>query len=446
MPATPADAVILNELLDRGSRVDPEAAVFALPDSFGGWFDLTGPEFAGRVRALARGLAAAGLHPGDALAVLCSTRFEAVLVDFAAAAVGVVVVPLSPSSSQSELAALLDEEGVRAVVVETARDFARIDELQGDLPLVAEVWQIGLGDLDKLAASGRDTPDDAFDGLVAQVTPDSVAVVLGEHRLTQRDLSSRALALATVLGDALGPGRQLLQHLPATDVHARVLTLAAVATGSRIAQLADPGRLVETMAAFKPTLLMAYPSTLRDIDETVHARAEASGRATALRQALEVAVEYAEALEPGPVPRGLKTRFAVADTLVLRGIRKAAGGRLSTVVAISTEESVTLGMRLQLRALDIRCLEGYGDRATGGLVTLERADAPFTRPVGAVGPPLPGIEVSIFDEGSVSFRGVGVGGGTQEWLVRDDEGSLVDGVLVLEGRDHGGAAPDRGAE
>lgn len=439
-----ADPTATDLLAARVSR-DPAAPMFSIPNTLGGWADVSADEFSGRVRTLARGFLAAELHPGDSLAVLCSTRFEATLVDFAAAAIGVTIVPLSRSWSQSDLMTLLHDTRVQAVLVETPRDFARIDELHGDLPLISDVWQIGLGDLDKLAGLGRAVADSLLDDLTAQVTGETTAVVLtetlpdgGTHllELTHGALTTRAAAFADVLGDALGEAGSILQILPATDVHSRVVTLAAVASGTRLGHLADPARLIETMAAFRPTLMVSGPGTVDVIDRAAHERAESTGRAAALRQALEVAVEHSLALDSGSIPRGLKTRFALAEALVYRGLRKAVGGRLRTVVTISTETSLSLRARHIMRALDVRPLEGYGTAATGGLATLERPSDPFDRPVGTVGAALPGIELALGDDGSVAFRGAGVAaGGPDGWLRVDQFGTLDDGRLVIEGRD-----------
>ena len=50
---------------------------------------------------------------------------------------------------------ILADSGCSAVVVETAEHFTRVDEVHADLPDVGSVWQLHLGDLDKLATQGR---------------------------------------------------------------------------------------------------------------------------------------------------------------------------------------------------------------------------------------------------------------------------------------------------
>ncbi|RKR74324.1 long-chain acyl-CoA synthetase [Frondihabitans australicus] len=441
-------------LLDERVSTDADARLVAIPDSLGSWFDLTAAEFSQRVRTLARGLVARGIRHGDRIGVLSANRLETTLLDFAAGFVGAVTVPLDRRAGQSQLLRVLDDATPTAVVVETPADFARFDELHSELPTVLSVWQLGLGDLDKIVDSGRDVPDDEFAAHLDAVTPDDAAGLLYSFddegapvrsTLTHGVLATRARQVADALGEAVGPGRSVLQILPATDPDARLVTLAALATGTRLGHLHDRADLVETLHSFRPTLLVGHPATFAFIDEAARVRAEAGGRATAFRQAHDVALEYAAALSHGAVPMGLRTRFTLADTLVLRGLRRSVGGQVSHAVSIAGTTTLPERLRLLMRALDVRPVEGFGTAATGGLATIERVDDPFERQPGTVGAPLPGIEVDIDDDGLAAFRGPGIaaGAGASEdaWLSTGLPASIVDGRLVLEHRDFDEVGP-----
>jgi long-chain acyl-CoA synthetase len=468
-----AEITTTTALLDDRVAQEPEARLVAIPDSLGSWFDLTGAEFAGRVRSLARGFVARGIRHGDRIAVLSGGRFEVTVIDFAAGMIGAVTVPLDRRSGQSRLLRILDDVSPAAVIVETAADFARFDELHSELPTVVSVWQLGLGDLDKLSDAGRDIGDDEFAASVAAVTGGSVAAVLyapGDEAADEDDdrerlltrttlthgvLAERARQVAAALGDALGAGRSVVQILPATDPDARLVTLAALATGTRLGHLHDRADLIETLHSFRPTLLVGHPDTFALIDDAARQRAEAGGRATAFRQAHDVAVDYGAAVSKGSVPMGLRTRFTLADSLVLRGLRRSVGGRLSHAVSIAVTSTLPERLRLLMRALDVRALEGFGTPATGGLVTLERHDDPFGRAPGTVGAALAGIEVAIGDDGTALVRGAGVsaidgidggdgGAGADAadgWLRTGLPAAIVDGRLVLRDRDADEAGP-----
>ena len=61
----------------------PELALFALPTAEGGWADVTAAEFQRQVVALAKGLIASGIEPGEKIGMMCKTRYEWSLIDFA---------------------------------------------------------------------------------------------------------------------------------------------------------------------------------------------------------------------------------------------------------------------------------------------------------------------------------------------------------------------------
>ncbi|MCU1528311.1 MAG: hypothetical protein JWP75_2074 [Frondihabitans sp.] len=437
-----------NTLLVERVAQDPAARLFAIPDSFGGWFDLSAAEFDDRVRALAKGFLAAGLRHGDRVGVLCSNRFEATLVDFATALIGVAVVPVAQGASQDEIQAVLEIAEVVAMVVETARDFARFDELHGDLPLVSEVWQVALNGLEKLVLAGRGVSDETLAESAAAVTSETalgdyfVPTGDGLRRVTvsHRVLAARARSLAEVLDPATGDGHSTLLVLPAVDVTARLVTLISVATGTKLGHLSDPSRLLDTLASFRPTLLVAPPFVFETIDEAAQERAQAVGRGPALRQALDVAIDYARALDDETVPRGLKARFALADAIVLRGLRKAAGGRLVDVVSLAGPSALSQRLRYLMRALDVRPLEAFGSTETSGIALIERHSDPFERETGGVGAPLAGLEVSLGADDGLLVRGDGVAGGaglggagaSGAWLETGIEASLdAEGRVTL---------------
>lgn len=70
------------------------------------------------VSALAKGLIAGGLNPGDPVAVLSRSSFEWTLVDFAIWMAGGVTVPIYETSSASQIEWILVDSGARRVFVE----------------------------------------------------------------------------------------------------------------------------------------------------------------------------------------------------------------------------------------------------------------------------------------------------------------------------------------
>ena len=80
---------------------------------------MTCPQFRDEVVAVARGLVAAGIEPGDRVALMSRTRYEWTLLDYAIWAAGAVTVPIYETSSAEQVAWILADSGAVACVVET---------------------------------------------------------------------------------------------------------------------------------------------------------------------------------------------------------------------------------------------------------------------------------------------------------------------------------------
>ncbi len=112
VPADP-QANVTDLLVDRVKKT-PNLALFAVPDG-DGWRDITATEFHTQVVALAKGLAAAGIEPGDKVGFIARTTYDWTLVDFAIFFAGAVMVPIYETSSPSQIAWNLTDSGADRV-------------------------------------------------------------------------------------------------------------------------------------------------------------------------------------------------------------------------------------------------------------------------------------------------------------------------------------------
>ena len=126
----------------------------------GRWVSVTAKEFATEVSALAAGLVAQGVQPGDRVGLMSRTRYEWTLVDYAIWTAGAVTVPVYETSSAEQLQWNLGDSGAVAVVVESAGHQALLDEVRAQLPDLRGAWQIDAGGLEELAAAGREVGED----------------------------------------------------------------------------------------------------------------------------------------------------------------------------------------------------------------------------------------------------------------------------------------------
>ena len=115
-------------------------------------------ELAERVGRLARALVAIGLEPGDRLGIWAPNCAEWVLVQYASAKAGAILVNVNPAYRTSELEYVLNQSGCRVLVAATAfkgSDYAEmIAEVRPRCSRLERVVLLGTGDWEELLAAG----------------------------------------------------------------------------------------------------------------------------------------------------------------------------------------------------------------------------------------------------------------------------------------------------
>jgi long-chain acyl-CoA synthetase len=429
----------------------PDSPLFSIPDANEGWTDVTAAEFLHRVRATAKGLIALGIRPGDKIGFMCKTRYEWTVVDFATWFAGAVLVPIYETSSPSQVQWNLSDSGATAVILETADHFAKFDEVHPELPLIDKVWQVDLGDLDKIAAAGTGVDDDTLEAARSRARGSDIATLIYTSGTTGRpkgcilthsnfvELSRNA---AVVMSEMLQPGASTLLFITTAHIFARFISILCVHAGVKVGHQPDTKKLLQSLGSFRPTFLLAVPRVFEKVYNSSEQKAEAGGKGAIFRRAAATAIEHSVALDAGSVSLGLKLRFALFDRLVLSKIRAAMGGRVRYAVS----GSAPLGHRLGhfYRSLGIKILEGYGLTETTAPASVNLVSK-FK--IGTVGPALPGVGIRIADDGEIQVTGVNVFAGywnneaatrdamDGEWFKTGDLGSFdSDGFLTITGR------------
>jgi long-chain acyl-CoA synthetase len=437
-------------LIDRVAAT-PDLALFSLPQTDGTWSDLSATEFLDQVRALAKGFVAAGIQPGDKIGMMCRTRYEWSLIDFAVWFAGAILVPVYETSSPSQIHWDLDDSGAVAMITETADHFSRFDEVHPDLPLIREVWRLDTGLVHKLTTSGTDVPDAEIERRRTLANGADIATLIYTAGTTGRpkgcilthsnfvELSRNAKA---ALPEVVHKDASTLLFITTAHIFARFIAVMCVDAGVKVGHQADTKQLLPAMASFRPTFLLAVPRVFEKVYNSSEQKAEASGRGKIFRKAADVAIAHSKALDAGTVPLGLKLQFALFDRLVLSKIREALGGRVKYAVS----GSAPLGLRLGhfYRSLGLTILEGYGLTETTAPLTV---NLPSQFKIGKVGPPLPGVSIRIADDGEIEGKGVDIFAGYWKneqatadafddgWFKTGDIGEIdEDGYLSITGR------------
>ncbi|MDQ1740534.1 MAG: long-chain acyl-CoA synthetase [Pseudonocardiales bacterium] len=373
------------------------------------WRDVTAAEFAEQVLDVARGLIAAGISAGDRVALMSKTRYEWTLFDFAALAVGAVVVPIYETSSAEQVEWILSDSEAESVVVETAAHAAIVEEVRGRTPQLHHVWQIEAGAVTELTAAGADVDPEQVHARLAASKPSDLASLIytsgttGRPKgceLTHLNFLSEVSEVASRLGNLFNSNSSTLLFLPIAHVFGRAIEMGAIATGCTLGHTADIKNLIADFAVFKPTFVLSVPRVFEKVYNTAKQRAHADGKGKIFDRAEAVAIRYSEAMDGRGAGPALRLQHRVFDKLVYSRLRAALGGQC--IAAISG--GAPLGARLGhfFRGIGVTIYEGYGLTETTAGACLNVEDQ---IKVGSVGRPVAGMSVQIADDGEILLAG-----------------------------------------
>jgi long-chain acyl-CoA synthetase len=446
------------------ATVAPNAAVLSRKNADGAWEDVTATEFAAQVLAVAKGLIAEGLAPGDRIAIMARTTYEWTLLDFAAWAAGLVTVPVYPTSSVFQVRWILQDSGAVALATETVAQASALGPERDRIPDLRHMWVFEKGHLERLAELGRDIPDQEVAVRRGVLGPDTLATLIYTSGTTGRpkgcvlthgnffaEIDNAIELLYPIFKAKTSDAASLLLFLPLSHVFGRMVAVACLRARVRLghAPSLSTEDLLADLASFRPTFLLAIPYVMEKVFNTGRATAEKMGRGSSFDRAARIACSYGEAVEakqhgtgPGP-SRSLRAARALYDPLVYRRIRNALGGKVRYTICGGSP----LGRRLAAfyAGAGIEIFEGYGLTETTAAATV----TPPLRPrLGTVGWPLPGTRVRIAGDGEILLGGEQIfrgywdpnAGGVVDaapdgWFATGDIGELDDGgYLTITGR------------
>jgi long-chain acyl-CoA synthetase len=443
-------STLIDAVLNNAEKTPEHVAFTRKVD--GRWAPVTAKEFATEVSSIAAGLVASGVQPGDRVGLMCKTRYEWTLVDYAIWMAGAVTVPIYETSSAEQVQWNLGDSGAVAVVVESPAHEETYREVESQLPDVKHCWQIDAGGLEELAAAGRDVPAADLEARRAGVSTEDLATIIytsgttGRPKgceLTHHNLLAVGRSAGAVMPQVFNAQGSTLMFLPLAHVFGRFVQVACVESQARMGHTADIKNLLPDLGGFQPTFLLSVPRVFEKVYNSAKSKAHAEGKGKIFDAAESTAIAYSQALDQGRVGPVLKLKHGLFDKLVYSKLRAALGGK----VEYSFSGGAPLGARLGhfFRGIGVTIIEGYGLTETSAPATYSPPDK---LKIGTVGRPGPGVAIRIAEDGEVLIKGENVFRGywhnetaSKEvltgdgWFHSGDIGELdSDGFLKITGR------------
>lgn len=390
---------------------EPEAVVLLLPPDgdtsapADRWIEVTARGLRERIRLLARGLIAFGLQPGDRVAIMCRTRYEWTLLSWACAYVGVAVAPIYDTSSPAQVQWILTDSSAHLFVVETSEMLAasRVEHLPDDIR--PDVLIVDDGALEQIEHAASAVGEATLDARAAAVSESDLHGIMYTSGTTGRPKGCEITHGAFLCGadaclTALREGVERSERpltvlmLPLAHVFGRAIEAANLLGRYVLVHEPDLKHVAEAFVKHRPTYIGSVPRVFEKVYATVVAKAQAKGaRAARIFAAAErTAVEMVSTSSPGP---GLRLRYAMYDRMVYSKLRAALGGRCQTIISGGSALSPHLSRFFEGVGFEI--LEGYGLTEVG----ITNVNPPGGGRIGTVGPPMPGVRMTLGPDGEV---------------------------------------------
>jgi long-subunit acyl-CoA synthetase (AMP-forming) len=412
-------------------------------------------DVAARVRRLSGGLAGLGLQKGDTVAMLLNNRPEFIPCDLAAVSLGGVPFSIYQTASPEQIAYVAGDAGSKIAFVESMY-LERLQEAAKELPELEHIIVVdgagGTADLEQLETSAPDfdpAQSEAEVGLDDLLTLIYTSGTTGPPKGVQ--LTHRNLMALTSSVEEMIPlpkeGGKIISWLPAAHIAERgAHYYLPVTYGLQVTICPDPRKIADFLPKVRPTWFFAVPRIWEKLKAALEAQLnqlpdEQRGPALA---GVEAALQKVRLEQSGQdVPEGLAVAVAKADEQLFSPLRAALG--LDQAVAFNVGAAPTpLEVLEFFHAIGIPVGELWGMSETCGVATL---NPPEKIKLGTVGPPVPGVEIKLAEDGEVLVKSPSVMPGYRNmpdktaetfedgWLLTGDIGELdEDGYLKIVDR------------
>ncbi|SPM42401.1 Long-chain acyl-CoA synthetase (AMP-forming) [Mycobacterium numidiamassiliense] len=407
--------------LDRVTAT-PHTEAFRYPQGHS-WESVTWQQVGERVHQIAAGLISLGIATEDRVALASSTRYEWVLADFAVMCTGAATTTVYPTTMASDVAYIVANSGSRVVIAEDQTQVDKLVEHRAELPDVSKVviidgkgdgdWVITLYELEQFGKQVLADSPNVIEERVACIGPDQLASLIYTSGTTGRPkgvrLTHGAWTYTAAAIDALnilGPDDLNFLWLPLAHAFGKVMLALPLQIGFPTAIDGRVERIVDNLAALRPTIMGAAPRIFEKAHARIEGMAAERGRLskTMFDLAIGIGLRVSEARQAGRKPSlASSLAYKVADRLVFSTIRERFGGRLRFFV--SAAAALDRDIAQWFDAVGIIVLEGYGLTETAAASFINRPNA---YRFGTVGWPFPATEAKIADDGEILVRGPGV--------------------------------------
>jgi long-subunit acyl-CoA synthetase (AMP-forming) len=374
---------------------------------------LTWAQLRDRVDALAGGLAKLGVKRGDTVALMFGNRPEFHIADLAVMTLGATPFSIYATNSPEQIAYVVGDAQAKVALAEEAL-LANFVKARADLPqlehLIVLEGERGEGTTAWADVEGADPSFDSEPHWRAVEPEDLLTLIYTSGttgppkgvQLVHRNMVTATHSIRDMI--EFPEGARVISWLPNAHIAERAAHhYIPIVYGLEITTCPDPRQIAAFLPAVRPQWFFAVPRIWEKLKSGLEAmlaglEGEAGEKAKAALDAAKQKIELEQAGQP--VPDALASAVAAADEQMFAPLRQNLG--LDQVAAVNVGAAPTpREVLVFFHAIGIEVAELWGMSETCGSGCCNR---PGQVRIGSVGPPAPGVELKLAEDGELLMR------------------------------------------
>lgn len=404
-----ADKNVFSVLEERVRRA-PNDSLVEYKNEAGEWSSFNAAEFQAKVIAIAKGLIARGIMPGDSVSITAHTCWQWTALDLAIMSIGALTVPVYETNSPAQVTMIFNDSKVKMAFAEDDGQRDKIESVRAQCPDLGDVYVIRFGAIDTIIEYGRSVSDAEFYEREHAVKGSDLAAIVYTSGSTGTpkgiELSHANFVFITYSGVnsmpdiAMKPNRRLLLFLPLAHVFARYMQFFCFAGNVSLGLSGNLKTILADFQAFKPTFILAVPRIFEKIYNAASQKAGSGLKGRVFAGATQVARDWSYAQQSGEgIPLALGMKHALYDKLVYSSIMDVFGGHVE--YAVSGGAPLDSSIAHFFNGVGLPLLEGYGMTET---CAPSSVNPTVGYKIGTIGLPLQGVTMGVDETGELCIK------------------------------------------
>lgn len=432
-------------------RVQKYGSRIALEKKLNGkWESVSWEDYYTRAAYVGLALKDMGLQKGDRVSLLSENRLEWLYADMGVLGVGGCIVPIYPTLIDEEVEYIVSHSDSKFLIVEnnaqlqkglyTAKRYTGLQKIividstnKTANPMIMSYNEL----LDKgKALYNKDA--EAFPSLANAIAQDDLATIVYTSgttgvpkgaMITHKNIMAVIKALDSIEPHYAYDSDQTVPFLPLSHVFERVAGhFYGMYVGITASYAESLDTLIQDIQEKRPTVVLAVPRVLEKVYQQIISQVQDQ---TPFKQKVfywgqKVGSKISELREQKKNPGfNLSLKYKIAYAIIFKKLQNALGGRVRWMTASGAPTAREI--ILFFNSAGIMVIEGYGMTECCAPATMSNI-ADYR--IGTVGRPLPGVDITIADDGEILIKGDNVFKGYWKMPEETKESFTQDGYFM----------------